>query len=79
MASFACSCCRPAYFQVMNKRELAAKLAKQSHTSKAKAADDVDSLVYGLLKDLKQTEKQGEKTPDSNPPKPPAKESKDKK
>ncbi len=63
----------------MNKRELAARLAKQSHTSKAKAADDVDSLVYGLLKDLKQTSKQPEKAPDSNPPKPPATEVKDKK
>lgn len=63
----------------MNKRELAAKLAKQSHTSNAKAADVVDSLVYGLLKDLKQTAKQPEKAPDSNPPKPPMQAAKDKK
>ena len=54
-------------------------LAKQSHTSKAKATDDVDSLVYGLLKDFKQTGKQPEIAPNSNPPKPPSKEAKDKK
>ena len=37
----------------MNKDELARRLARESHRSRAEAADDVDSLVYRLLKDLK--------------------------
>lgn len=56
----------------MNKRELAQRLAKKSHTSQAKAADEVDSLVYGLLKDMKQTAKDTESQAASGAPKPPA-------
>jgi hypothetical protein len=36
----------------MNKQELAERLAKQSHRSRAEAADAVDKLIYQLLKDL---------------------------
>jgi nucleoid DNA-binding protein len=39
----------------MNKFDLAALLAKESHLSRAKAADDVDTFVYHLLKDLKRS------------------------
>jgi hypothetical protein len=39
----------------MNKLDLARSLAKQSHRSQAKAADDVDTLVHRLIKDLKLT------------------------
>jgi nucleoid DNA-binding protein len=41
----------------MTKLDLARSLAKKSHRSKAKAADDVDMLVHRLLKDLKLTQK----------------------
>lgn len=34
----------------MNKIDLAARLARQLHRSRAKAADEVDALVYKLLK-----------------------------
>ncbi|HMF79587.1 MAG TPA: hypothetical protein VK604_28250 [Bryobacteraceae bacterium] len=37
----------------MNKDELAKRLARESHRSLAEAADDVDTLVYRLLKGLK--------------------------
>ena len=37
----------------MNKLDLAQLLAKQSHRSRAKAADAVDALVHRMLKDLK--------------------------
>jgi hypothetical protein len=39
--------------EVMNKDELTKRLARESHRSRAEAADDVDTLVYRLLKDLK--------------------------
>jgi hypothetical protein len=39
----------------MDKFDLAALLAKESHLSRAKAADDVDTFVYHLLKDLKRS------------------------
>jgi hypothetical protein len=39
----------------MDKFDLAALLAKESHLSRAKAADDVDAFIYHLLKDLKRT------------------------
>jgi hypothetical protein len=39
----------------MNKLDLARSLAKLSHRSHAKAADDVDTLVHRLIKDLKVT------------------------
>jgi hypothetical protein len=39
----------------MNKLDLARSLAKRSHRSQAKAADDVDTLVHRLIKDLKVT------------------------
>jgi nucleoid DNA-binding protein len=37
----------------MNKNELSKRLARESHRSRAEAADDVDKLVHRLLKDLK--------------------------
>jgi hypothetical protein len=43
--------------EAMNRHELTERLAKQSHRSRGQAADAVDNLVYGLLKDLKQSEK----------------------
>lgn len=55
----------------MNKRQLAERLAKQAHTSRAKAADDVDSLVYGLLKDMKDSAKKVVAPEASAAPKPP--------
>ncbi|HSU32956.1 MAG TPA: hypothetical protein VLJ11_17150 [Bryobacteraceae bacterium] len=39
----------------MDKFDLAALLAKESHLSRAKAADDVDNFVYHLIKDLKRS------------------------
>lgn len=54
----------------MDKQELIERLAKQSHQSKGKAADQVDKLVYGLLKELKQKQDNPSKAV-SNAPKPP--------
>ena len=39
----------------MNKFDLAKRLARESHRSSGQAADEVDTLVYELLKDLKRT------------------------
>ncbi|HZS57165.1 MAG TPA: hypothetical protein VFA65_22365 [Bryobacteraceae bacterium] len=39
----------------MNKKDLARRLAKESHRSRAQAADDVDTLIHRLLMDLKKT------------------------
>ncbi|MBV9039178.1 MAG: hypothetical protein JO182_32135 [Acidobacteriaceae bacterium] len=55
----------------MDKKELVERLAKQSHQSKGKAADQVDTLVYGLLKELKQKEDKPSKTI-GGAPKPPS-------
>jgi len=38
----------------MNKLDLARLFARRSHRSQAQAADEVDSLVHEMLKDLKQ-------------------------
>lgn len=46
-----CASLRP-----MNKLDLTLRLARESRQSQAKAADDVDTLVYELLKDLKKTQ-----------------------
>ena len=40
----------------MNKKQLTELLARQSHRSRGQAADDVDKLVYSLLKDLRSAE-----------------------
>ena len=40
---------------LMDKLDLAQRLARKVHTSRAQAADDVDMLVYRILKDLKRT------------------------
>ncbi|HEY3937978.1 MAG TPA: hypothetical protein VGL97_11135 [Bryobacteraceae bacterium] len=37
----------------MNKHELARRLARKSHRSRAQAADYVDKLVHRMIKDLK--------------------------
>jgi len=55
----------------MDKKELIERLAKQSHQSKGKAADQVDTLVYGLLKELKQEGNKPSKAT-GGPPKPPS-------
>ncbi len=39
----------------MNKLDLARQLARESHRSSGQAADDVDTLVYKILKNLKET------------------------
>jgi hypothetical protein len=44
----------------MNKLDLARRLARELHRSRAEAADDVDNLVYRILKDLKQAELQSQ-------------------
>ncbi len=54
-AASACSTSGSDYFRAMNKLDLARSLAKRSHRSRAKAADDVDMLVHRLIKDLKLT------------------------
>ena len=41
----------------MNKLDLARRLARKWHRSRGQAADDVDSLVYEMLKDLKEGER----------------------
>jgi hypothetical protein len=42
-------------FLGMNKLDLARSLAKKAHRSQAKAADEVDTLVHRLIKELKLT------------------------
>jgi nucleoid DNA-binding protein len=37
----------------VNKKDLARRLAKESHRSRAQAADEVDKLVHRILMDLK--------------------------
>jgi nucleoid DNA-binding protein len=39
----------------VNKNDLARRLAKESHRSRAQAADEVDTLIHRLLMDLKKT------------------------
>lgn len=39
----------------MNKLDLAVRLARQLHRSQAKAADDVDTLVYDILEKAKRS------------------------
>ena len=56
----------------MDKKELVEQLAKQLHQSKGKAADQVDTLVYGLLKEVKQMPGKPAKVADSGSPKPPS-------
>ena len=41
----------------MNKGELAGRLARQTHRSKAAAADDVDRVVHNILASLRRGEK----------------------
>jgi hypothetical protein len=43
--------------KAMNKHDLARSLAKRSHRSQARAADDVDALVHRLIKELKLPQK----------------------
>jgi hypothetical protein len=63
----------------MDKKELVERLAKQSHRSKGKAADQVDTLIYGLLKELKQTPDKPAKVPGSAPKSPSSDSAKGKK
>jgi nucleoid DNA-binding protein len=41
----------------MNKGEIAGRLARQTHRSKAAAADDVDRVVHNILTTLRRGEK----------------------
>lgn len=56
----------------MNKQELAERLAKQSHTSRAEAADAVDKLIYQILKDLPRPSEDGAKDRNHGLPKLPS-------
>lgn len=47
----------------MNKLDLAVRLARQLNRSRANAADQVDALVYKILKDLKHS---AEKAPSAH-------------
>lgn len=49
------------YIQSVNKLDLARTLARISHRSRAQAADDVDTLVYQMLKGLKDPQKRRSK------------------
>lgn len=43
------------YVGAMNKLDLAVRLARQLHRSQAKAADDVDRLIYDILEKAKRS------------------------
>lgn len=45
------------YLESVNKLDLARTLARVSHRSRAQAADDVDTLVYQMLKNIKEPQK----------------------
>jgi len=47
----------PPYLEDVNKLDLARTLARVSHRSRAQAADDVDKLVYQMLKNRRQPSK----------------------
>jgi hypothetical protein len=64
----------------VDKKDLARRLAKESHRSRAQAADEVDNLIHRLLMDLKNpsqtTKGQTAKAPQiSSPERVPGKES----
>jgi nucleoid DNA-binding protein len=56
----------------MNKQELAERLAKQSHRSRAEAADAVDNLVYEIIKDLQKPAEKSTKDQGAGLPKLPS-------
>jgi len=62
----------------MNKLDLARRLARKWHRSRGQAADEVDTLVYEMLKDLKKTARQPSSKTEQRPPAVPAVASKDK-
>ncbi|MGH9583493.1 MAG: hypothetical protein ACRD4O_11205 [Bryobacteraceae bacterium] len=39
----------------MDKKDLARRLARESHRSRAQAADELDALLHSIFKDLKRT------------------------
>lgn len=39
----------------MNKKDLARRLARESHRSRAQAADELDALLYKIFKELKRS------------------------
>ncbi|HEY7304123.1 MAG TPA: hypothetical protein VH601_08420 [Bryobacteraceae bacterium] len=45
------------YLEGVNKLDLARTLARASHRSRAQAADDVDTLVYQMLKSVREPQK----------------------
>jgi hypothetical protein len=50
----------------VNKRDLARRLARESHRSSAQAADDVDTLIHKLLMDLKKAGQKSKSDSTSN-------------
>ncbi len=56
----------------MNKLDLAKRLARRAHRSRGQAADDVDTLVYQMLKDVKQAQRKPVATSDERPSNVPA-------
>ena len=55
-------------FRAMNKLDLAVRLARQLHRSQAKAADDVDKLVYEIMEKAKRSREKGAAKKDSRMP-----------
>ncbi len=62
----------------MNKLDLARRVARKWHRSRGQAADDVDTLVYEILKDLKKAARQPLPKREEQLPAVPAVASKDK-
>lgn len=62
----------------MNKSDLARRLARKWHRSRGEAADEVDTLVYEILKGLKKAARQPSSKNDQRPPAVPAVASKEK-
>ena len=56
----------------MNKLDLARTLARVAHRSRAQAADDVDTLVYQMLKNIKEPQKRRLKAKQQSPVTPPS-------
>jgi hypothetical protein len=57
--------------KAMNKDDLTKRVARESRRSRAEAADDVDTLVYQLLKDLKRSPATPRREPVKAPVNPP--------
>jgi hypothetical protein len=51
----------------MNKLDLAQRLAREANRSRAQAADEVDRLVYKLLKDFRRSADKSNREPVKHP------------